>query len=751
MVRVRPGETWKQDPAFRAALARGGEEALEAVDNAVDALALEVDGIDLHAGLAEGPVFEVLAALGDAVISLLEGRPGAQVFFSENDLELVLIRRDSSALLTIVSLARPSRILARDVEVDLLDLALAVAEPLELLAAELQAMQPAALAHRAEAMRRLSGSLSATDLQPIGPPPSRPEPLGSRSRKPGPACLFELDDPDGLLLSYRGPGPDLGSLLVPGKVAIRSLDERPVLSISGSVYLLLRDLSLFAGRLTDGVRRRGEVVSVDLATPVRNETVTLTANLLTESITSGDGESVPCPPLPLARAILEGALEFCELVSALNGAQAENGWLSELRASTEERLAHATELLAGDLYSSRPAEIRTRRPRPLPLPRAPLGPGRVRRLAFRRTWAVEGGHPIAFGIARAGDDVLLAASEAELRALDTQTGIERWRRAEILHAAFGDGGLYAADHDRLSSLDPMTGRTRWSRPLASLPGGSLRDVVRLTGGVALVVTAGTVTALGPSDGRELWSFSPPTALRLRPAALGPLVALGSDAGFLYALEVSTGHLSWRLRLPGQLAAPPLVWGGTFLALCESDLGALLLGVEPASGRRLFEVGLDASPVGPMTPFAGLLAMAGVVAGDPLIAAIDRNGQRVWEDAPLLGRAPVTLVPLSSGLLVATSSGACAALARDGSVLWSQPARAEADLSRSTATPVVARGVALVGAERLQAFDTGTGQPLGHAPLVWPSRLLADGDLNVWGIDIDGSVIGIRLETHLSLL
>ena len=123
MVHVRIGSTWKQDPALRAALAAGGVTAAEAARGAVDAIVVEVDGIDLGAGRAEGPLLAGVGALGEAVLHLLGGNPRSHVHFGDGGVELVLTRRGAGVLLTVVSLGRPGRVLARDVEVDLAELA----------------------------------------------------------------------------------------------------------------------------------------------------------------------------------------------------------------------------------------------------------------------------------------------------------------------------------------------------------------------------------------------------------------------------------------------------------------------------------------------------------------------------------------------------------------------------------------------------------------------------------------------------
>ena len=120
MLRIRTGSSWPHDPALRAALRLGADpRRTEVAREVVDALALEVDGVDLAAGLAEGPLLPTLESLLRATARVLGGASHATVAFADGQVELLLRRRGRSALLSVVSLSRPSRVLARDVEVDL--------------------------------------------------------------------------------------------------------------------------------------------------------------------------------------------------------------------------------------------------------------------------------------------------------------------------------------------------------------------------------------------------------------------------------------------------------------------------------------------------------------------------------------------------------------------------------------------------------------------------------------------------------
>lgn len=748
VILVRLGTSWKEDPALRAALGRGSAAVRAAAAEAVDALALEVDGVDVAAGRAEGALLAGVVALGEAVLRLLGGTSRAELHFSEGGVEVVLARRGATALLTVVALDRPARILARDVEVELAELAGAARDAARALSDELSTLDAAAAPQLTADLRRLVARLEAARAQParapaVGRGAPRPRP---RRRRGAPACAFELHDEDGLLSTYRGPGPDLGSLLAPGKVVLRGSDGREVATLDGPPFLVLRDLAAFAGRLADAVRRGEASAPLALAGRGRHGTVALQADLAAGTLARAGGGAHPAPPLLLARALLEAAIDFCGVAAGRNPWQAQNGWVAELRAVAAERLAHVQELIEGDrVGEARAARVRARPARRLP--RAPLGPGQVRRLAFRQLFRGDVGAPAGFGLA-IEDELVVAAGASAVVGLDARTGAERWRQPGARLAWLSAGALHVADAARLTAIDPATGRPRWSRPRLGLPDAP-RGVVRLAGGLTLWVGSASAAALDAA-GRVAWTFTPPAGRALRGAAAGPLAVVGSDAGFLYGLDAASGRAAWRVRLPGALAAAPAVAGDTLFATCATDLGGSLLGLEPTTGRRRFEVPLDVTPAGAPVAFAGLLAIPGTVAGDPVVAAVDPAGALAWEDAPSLGPGPVALAASPAGLLVKTAAGACVALDRAGATLWSR-AREAAAPPEVNAPPLAVRGVALVPGDLVEALDLATGRPLATVRLGAPIRLATDAGLNVWALDAVGALAAARLSTHLSLV
>ncbi len=730
---------------MRSASARGGPALLEAVLQGVDALAVEVDGVDLFAGRAEGPLIGTLESLGTGLLDVLGGRPRAQVSFPEAGLELVVARDGPAAHLTIVSLQRPARVVAREVEVDLGELVAATRDAVAALVLDLQALHATALDAPIRGLGRLADQLGVA--RPLPPPDAAPPSRGAIAGHEGiddALCSFALEDDAALIASYRGPGADLGSLLATGSVVLRATDRSTIVRVEGAPFLVLRDLVAFAGQVVSAVRGDARA-HVSLPGGGRNAVVVLRADLTTGMVEREGFSPYACPPLLLARAICDAALDLVARLVDRNPRQERNGWVTSLRADAEERRAQLDEILGGDLLSPHAGAVRGRPPRPLP--RRPLGPGLVRRLVFRRTWSVDVGTPARGAFSR-WDGILVAAGERAIVGVDARTGEERWR-APGASRAWARGGLFAAWSEHLVALDPSSGRDRGSLPLASLPNPAVRSVERISGGLALITVPAALAALDPGRGAVAWTFAPPGALELRATGFGPLVVAASDTGFVYGIDAATGQLRWRINLPGPVASLPTAFADACIVACEAPLGGALVSLDPATGHRRFEVPLDGSPAAAPVPFAGLLGVPGTVAGDALVTAVDPSGQLAWEESTALGPGAPALAALPSGLLAKTADGACTALDRAGEPIWSRPA--VTDHARSNPPPVIARGVALVASERVDAIDPQSGALLGEVPIPEPLELICGPSLDVWGLDADGLVTAARLETHLSLV
>lgn len=742
MIRIRPGAAWRHDPSLRAALRRGaGPDRLSAARRAVDALAIEVDGVDLAAGLAEGPLLPGLEVLLRAVARVVAGATHATVTFPDGGIELLVRRRGATALLSVVALSRPSRILARDVEVEVEALAAAALEASADLCGQLAELLAAEDARELRPLRAAARALRRTEARPARGP-RLPGPARAPRRAPRGAplsCVLELADDDGLLAAYEGGRPDLGSLLGPGRVLLRATDGTVVAVLAGAPFLAVRDLGAAADALLAAVRDREPRLALALARPRSGPPVTLEVDLAGGSV-RGPGGVAPCPPLALARAFAEAQLELGRTARGRNPRQAENAVLAELERGAAGRLAEVAELAEGD----RPGALDGARvPAPPRVPSRPLGPGRLRRLAFRETFRVEVGPPAGGGLLRAGGAVIAAGAG---RVVALAEGAVRWESEGCVFAALAGGAVVEAAGGTLRALSPRTGRTLWARPL---PGMTPVAAVSPGRGPLVIVERDAATGLDAASGRTLWRFEPPGARRLQPAVFGGLLVIGTDAGLLYGLDAA-GRLAWRLGAPGPVLRPPLPAAGACLALCGADSGAALLAVEPASGERRWEALLDASAVASAVAWGGRIAVAGTEAGDPIVAAVERDGRVAWTVAPPLAGS-VSAAAAGPLLVVRDGAGALAALDRNGAVRWSRPAPAGGRAARA-APPAVARGTVLAPAgEALHALDARTGDLLGAIPAAPPLRLLADAALGVATLDGDGVATGWRLATHLSVV
>ena len=747
MVRIRIGAGWRHDPALRGALreARSAPARAAAVRRIVDVMAIEVDGVDIAAGRAEGPVLAGAEDLLRALTRLVAGDAQASVAFQDGTVELVLRRRGGSALLSVVALGRPTRLLARDVEVDLDALAGAAREAAGDLASDLSS-----LAGLTAAGRRLL-SIAARLARPSRAEPGSPgisapaRARRTRRRPAAPSCGFEIADEEGLIAAYRGPGADLASLLVPGRVVLRGASGAEVFTIAGSPLLVLGDLAAAAGHLAAAALAAEPRFEFAVAPAGRGAPLEIRVDLSRGTIAAGGRPGVPAPPLALAQAFLEAALDFCAVVLARNPRQAGNPHLGELRDLAAERLAHLREAAAGDLVGHGRTGVRARRA-PAP-PRAPLGPGRIRRLRFHLAWQASVGPPAGPGLLRRGD-LLVALGREALLGLDAGTGRPRWRAPGAEGAADLGELVLAAAGGRLACLEIQGGRERWRRPLQGL-GRGLPWAFRLPGALCAVPVGPGLAAVDLATGRVVWRFAPPAAESSWGSPFGAVSLLGADTGLVYGLDGS-GGLAWRLRAPGPLAAPPSTWAGDCLLVCRTERGGSLLAVDPAVGRRRFEAPLDFSPCGPALPFAGRLAVPGLVAGDAVVAAFEADGAPAFTLAPSLEPGALALATWRGGLLAKGAGGTCAAFDRGGANRWTH-AHESPHPPPGNLAPITVRGVALVPSEGVEALDEETGRLVGHVPGMAPARLLVGDDLSLHAVDAEGLVTAVRLLAHLSVV
>lgn len=744
MIQIRCGDRWRHDSALLARLRRAAGPARAAAAKAVvDALALEVDGVDISRGLAEGPLLPSLEALLRAIAKVVAGGGHATARLPDGEIEIVLRRRGPSVLLTIVSVASPSQVLARDVEVEIEELAAAAIEASADLCRDLALVLPGLAARGARSLRAAARDLRRTEARTPprrGPSPPAREPRDVRGE--GRVAIgLAISDEDGLLASYEGGRADLGSLLVPGRLSLRSAAGEEIASFPGFPFLVLRDLGARSERILSAAARgepRHEIPLSRAGTGSARIVLDLAAGRL---LVPGR-PAVPCTALAFVRAVSGASLELGRVARARNPRQAENAYLADLEAGAADRLAQIEEIARGDL-SLAPAAA----PRLSGRIRGPgaLGPHRLRRLAFRRTWSLDVGMPAGGGLFLAGG-VAILAGEAAIAGVERSSGATLWRREGARFAAALPGAALVSSEGILSALAPRTGRLLFRR---HLPGGAPSAAVALPRGPFVLVEAGALTALDPSSGRTLWRMEPPGATRITASAAPGLAIAACDTGALYGID-ATGRTVWRLRARGPLVRAPVVAPGICLAVASAGPGAALLAVEASTGARLWEASLDLLPSCDPVAWGRRVAVAGSVADDAVISVLDGSGAPVWTVVPpVLGRGPPSLAP-GPCLVVRDPAGAVSAIGRDGRSRWTLPPLGHGHAG--SAPPALSRGtiVTPVG-DGIAALDARSGEILGTLPGAAPSRMALDRSLGLAAMDLDGVATGWSLATHLSVV
>jgi len=739
MLRIGLTGDWRHGDA-----ALGGDRAATAVELAHGVLALELDGVDITGGRAEGPLLPALEALLRAVAHLVSGGRRGAVSFRDGAVQLLLRRRGAEALLSLALLERPARLAAGEVAVDLGALAAAALEASAELCAELgrdgragrragaAARQLRLATTRAERPGPTDGG-QAREAPPLPPPPTCPGQAGSLQLD------LLLDDEEALALDPAEPA-DLGALLAVGRLRLDTSDGVRLLDLAGLPILALRDL---AAGVEDSARalRRGDRSVVLRLGGIGRASAALTLDLQAGTLArDGGGEPVRASALDLAGAVLAAAGALAERATGRSERHASNPALLQLLAEAAAARDHLADLLAGDqrlgvLPSPPRAEAATGPSQ------APLAAGRLRRVTLRRTAEAHVGEPIGPGLVAAGR-IAVAAGRDALLALEPATGRVAWRAAgaeQLLAAAAGL--LLLRRGDTLEALELRSGILRWRHPLL---GDRPTSAAASPRGPVLLAGPGALTALDPRSGHATWRRPLPGASGLWLSALGSLAAVASDAGVVHGVG-QDGALAWRVRGPGPALAAPRLVCGLLASLHAAGPAAVLLLVDPVSGERRGEVPLDVRPVGAPLPFAGGLVVGGLAGGEAVLIHLVPGRGRRWEvGAPLAG--PPLLAAGGDRLLAADAAGALAALDRQGRLAWSLPPAAEGG-----AAPWLVRGVAVAARDGLALLDAASGRTLAHAALPAPARLAATPELALTALDAGGTVTTWATTGHVSVV
>jgi outer membrane protein assembly factor BamB len=784
VIRIRPGRSWRHNPGYLGEL-----RALTAprarsygFGGILDVVGLEVDGVDIAAGVGETPLLHTLDELTQALIQLCEGAGAAQATVGPGPTEVVLEPRGADVLLTLCTLRTPSRVLAGGLLVDASRLRTAALHAARGVLRDLLDISPAL--SEARLLRRLGRACAL--LARASQKQAAPWPGDTAAATPGfvarggkakVTCEVQVTPDAAARLAAARAVPDarLAPLLGRGTLALR-LPGAPALSLEGPPFLLLRDLLREAAALVQAWESGERSFSlrlgaVDLACDLTRDEAR--AKAFSEPA-HASAVQIASALAGAARAFAERALELAGSGLAAGTAAAPDEPLADLLGGAAELLDHCRDLSSGDLRRA-PEAVPAPAPRALGAPQTPLSTGRLRRLVFRETFRAQlSPAPEAIWFASiGGGGVLLAQGGGQLSARDAATARPLWQRD--LAPARGSTPLVQDGSDlfvelrekgagaTLARLDASTGAARFRRRMR----GRAASLHKVPGGVVCALDEGAwalVSGEGRVVSRGVLPEAPCAVHRCEDALIFCL-----PSGLILAKSLHDGAALFRRRAGARLDAA-LLQGGLLLCLVRGRAEArarkpasrVLVALDAATGAPAWEQPLaGAADPRSLVPFGDRVAL---LCGGSVLAFRARDGAprfsaplgaEGFHDGAFLAVADelddaaraAARSPRGPGLIVAGRGGAALRLDERGARIWSLPPSGDA----APFAPVVARGVVLLAREGASLHDAAEGLPLARLAEAAPRAAALSADLAVALLDASGSLHLHRLAAHLSVV
>ncbi|MDO8689363.1 MAG: PQQ-binding-like beta-propeller repeat protein [Dehalococcoidia bacterium] len=293
-------------------------------------------------------------------------------------------------------------------------------------------------------------------------------------------------------------------------------------------------------------------------------------------------------------------------------------------------------------------------------------------LHARWTYLVETG-AIGSEPAVANGVVYVGSSDGNLYALDSQTGVQRWKAAAssgVSTPAVANNLVYAGSSDgRVYALDALTGTVKWSYPTA----GVVASSPAVSSGVVYFGSSdGKVYALDADSGAFKWSFVTGGLIdRSSPALDSGRLFIGSSDGKVYALDAVSGNLLWSFPTGGGVhrSSPSVANGTVYIGSYDGKVYALNAQTGQANWSFATGGAVDSSPA-----VANGVVYVGSYDGN-LYAFDAGNGAVKWTyPTGSIATAPVfanSLVYVGAAQAGSTTDAALVALnATTGELKWS---------------------------------------------------------------------------------
>ena len=260
---------------------------------------------------------------------------------------------------------------------------------------------------------------------------------------------------------------------------------------------------------------------------------------------------------------------------------------------------------------------------------------------LEQMWSVDLGAPAAWP-AYDATQAYVPVRDGQLVAISLATGRVRWTADQPtqLPPATGDRSVFVASGESIHALDTGSGVTRWRMNLdSSISAPLFWD----TGWLIAALENGDLLALRDRDGQEIWRSQLPGSVRIPPSIAGERLFVPLEDGRVVGLDLNSGEPVWEQTLGGSpariLALDDLFVGSTdnfFYCLSQRD----------GSVKWRWRTGADI--IGPATVDEDRVYFLSL---DNVLRALDRDtGVQRWT-RPMPTRAATGPLPTGSVLLV----------------------------------------------------------------------------------------------------
>ena len=229
------------------------------------------------------------------------------------------------------------------------------------------------------------------------------------------------------------------------------------------------------------------------------------------------------------------------------------------------------------------------------------------------------------------DGIFAPSTDGNLYALDFQ-GSQLWTPFHTEQAQWtqpsSDGEklfLPALDHN-LYAINIQNGAEIWSRNLGAAIVG--KPTLSSDGVVYIGTFSNKLMALDVDKGTLLWDFDTDGWIWAGTALEGNTLYFGDDSGAIYAVDASRGTQKWKFEADGGIFGTPLVLENTIYFATEAGT---VYAISSDSDQLWSHTIGGKIYSGPKS--ASNLIILGAIEGEPLLTALNREGNPVWSFTP----------------------------------------------------------------------------------------------------------------------